>query len=530
MQYRKFTRLKNYDYSTNGYYFVTVCVNDHRNLLGDIKDGKMTLNDAGEIINNTWQWLEKQYEYVELDQFIIIPNHIHGIICINDDRSRGGSRTAPTIKRKPLGRLIGAFKTVSTKQINLIRQTSGNQFWQRNYYEHIIRDENALYGIRKYILENPLKEELDWDNIYPGRGCSRTAPTDDSRTAPTSQHIPAIRSGAIHRANSDATHRANKGISLIIAVFAIMLFSVLGWTLVRLQSTDFESNVSTGNLNSERALNLAEAGAEWTLQRLSLNGGFRTDATNGYPLGYAQHGISPGQYRVSCLDGTGADLGLVIITSSGYVPSASSYNTTRQVRLKIQVGSLTNALQTQVPDPDDQSVGLFDWSKSNNQPPVAPLHTVGIEGAIFAGHYNGDGDGTPDELNNDYKPPPAPLLPPDNPPAQNYQRGFTSAYPSINMQWFHDTADSAGQLWPDSNIPVTATIQSIADRNATEDCIIVTNATPAFFKTWMMMARFAWISQTGMLLRLRITKITGGIFAAQVEVTAAADLVIAAHG
>src|SRR3989338_4333861 len=156
MRYRKFTRLKNYDYSTNGYYFVTICVNDRRDLFGDIKDGKMVLNDVGKIINDAWQWLGKQYEYVELDQFIIMPNHIHGIICIN---SRGGwrtaptddSRTAPTTKRKPLGRLIGAFKTVSTKQINIMRQTAGKQFWQRNYNKQKTGNKTAFYSIRKYF-------------------------------------------------------------------------------------------------------------------------------------------------------------------------------------------------------------------------------------------------------------------------------------------------------------------------------------------------------------------------------------------
>ncbi|MEK6567536.1 MAG: hypothetical protein AABZ27_02200, partial [Candidatus Omnitrophota bacterium] len=237
-----------------------------------------------------------------------------------------------------------------------------------------------------------------------------------------------------------------KGISLIIAVFAIMLFSVLGWTLVKIQSSDFESNVSTGNLNSERALNLAEAGAEWTLQRLNLNGSFRTDATNGYPLGYAQHSISPGQYRVSCLDGTGDDAGLVIITSNGYVPRASSYNTTRQVRLKTQVGSLTSALQTQVPSVTDPEQGLFDWSLTRSG------HTdYYIEGNILAGHYNADGvvgEAPYDELIDDYRPPPATPLPPDN-STQNYQRGFSAAYPSINMQYFYDTYDVSGFIWPD---------------------------------------------------------------------------------
>ena len=448
MRYRKFTRLKSYDYNTNGYYFVTICTTMRKPLLEIYK------TKAEAILKE----IPRRFTGVDIDFYSITSDHLHIIFTLNNTSSA-------------LGGIVRTFKALVTKS------TGHKPFWEWNYYEHIIRDENALHNIRRYISENPLKEKINWEKIYSGINAAATKyPCNNTihSAANNNQAPSSICSGAIYR--------ANKGISLIIAVFAIMLFSVLGWTLVKIQSSDFESNVSTGNLNSERALNLAEAGAEWVLQRLNLNGGFRTDLANGYPSGYAQHSISPGQYRVSCLDGTGDDAGLVIITSNGYVPSASSYNTTRQVRLKIQVGSLTNALQTQVPDPDDQSVGLFDWSKSNNQPPVAPLHTVGIEGAIFAGHYNGDGDGTPDELNNDYKPPPAPLLPPDNPPAQNYQRGFTSAYPSINMQWFHDTADSAGQLWPDSNIPVTATIQSIADRNATEDCIIVTNATPAFFQ------------------------------------------------
>src|SRR3989338_7673759 len=469
MQYRKFTRLKNYDYSTNGYYFVTVCVNDHRDLFGDIKDGKMVLNDVGKIINDAWQWLGKQYEYVELDQFIIMPNHLHVIICIN---SRGGSRTAPTrrtaptddsriaptTKRKPLGRLIGAFKTVSTKQINIMRQTAGKQFWQRNYYEHIIRDENALYSIREYILENPLKERIDWNNIYR-RGCSRTAPTDDSLTTPTSQHIPAIRSGA--------AHRANKGISLIIAVFAIMLFSVLGWTLVRIQSTDFESNVSTGNLNSERALNLAEAGAQYALTQLSLNACWRTggdcasvdtDCTDN-PDWLPAHTVSPGQYRICCRQPVlGVEDGDAVIVSRGYVPQAvEPYRAMRQIKIEVELGSLANVLQTQIPDPDDQTTGLFDWSKSNNQPPVAPLHNIQIEGAIEAGHYEADNDGIFDELGQDYDPPPGALLPNDITGPPNDSRTFSASFPSIAMDSFYN--NPAYTHWPPDarNVSLRAT-------------------------------------------------------------------------
>src|SRR3989339_1051760 len=456
MRYRKFTRLKNYDYSTNGYYFVTICVNDRRDLFGDIKDGKMVLNDVGKIINDAWQWLGKQYEYVELDQFIIMPNHLHVIICIN---SRGGSRTAPTrrtaptddsrtaptTKRKPLGRLIGAFKTVSTKQINIMRQTAGKQFWQRNYYEHIIRDENALYSIREYILENPLKERIDWNNIYR-RGGSRTAPT--RRTAPTSQHIPAIRNGA--------AHRANKGISLIIAVFAIMLFSVLGWTLVRIQSTDFESNVSTGNLNSERALNLAEAGAQYALTQLSLNACWRTggdcasvdtDCTDN-PDWLPAHTVSPGQYRICCRQPVlGVEDGDAVIVSRGYVPQAvEPYRAMRQIKIEVELGSLANVLQTQIPDPDDQTTGLFDWSKSNNQPPVAPLHNIQIEGAIEAGHYEADNDGIFDGLGQDYDPPPGALLPNDITGPPNDSRTFSASFPSINMDSFYNNPVYAH--WP----------------------------------------------------------------------------------
>jgi REP element-mobilizing transposase RayT len=103
-----------------------------------------------------------------------MPNHLHGIIII----CRGSSRTAPTRNTqriKPLSRLIGAFKTVSTKQINLIRKTPARKLWQRNYYEHIIRNEKQLNHIRRYIAENPANWQTDQEN--PRRAGSRTAPT-----------------------------------------------------------------------------------------------------------------------------------------------------------------------------------------------------------------------------------------------------------------------------------------------------------------------------------------------------------------
>ena len=99
-----------------------------------------------------------------LDKHVVMPNHLHGIIVI--DTCRGGSRTAPTMpsNRKPLGRLVGAFKTVMTKQFNLARGTKGRLIWQRNYYERIIRDGNELARIRKYILDNPTQWSFDREN------------------------------------------------------------------------------------------------------------------------------------------------------------------------------------------------------------------------------------------------------------------------------------------------------------------------------------------------------------------------------
>lgn len=157
-------RLQDYDYSFNGMYFITICTQDRVNLFGTVENGAVTLNPYGLAIQDCWEWLFHQYPYIEPDEFAIMPNHFHGILTICDGRS--GSRTAPTpAKRKPLGRLIGAFKTVSTKRINDMRNTPGHKLWQRNYYEHVIQNENELLKIQKYIQENPLKWELDPENI-----------------------------------------------------------------------------------------------------------------------------------------------------------------------------------------------------------------------------------------------------------------------------------------------------------------------------------------------------------------------------
>ena len=201
--HRRSIRLKGYDYTQAGVYFVTIVTQNRACLFGDIVAGEVRLNAFGQAVAETWLWLGTQYGYVELDEWVVMPNHLHGIIIITgtgDGRpadgggvgggSRtaptvigatgggggvgGGSRTAPTViastapmvKRKPLGRLIGAFKTVSTKRINEYRGTPGVVVWQRNYYEHIIRDERSLNRIREYIAANPLRWHLDRENVH----------------------------------------------------------------------------------------------------------------------------------------------------------------------------------------------------------------------------------------------------------------------------------------------------------------------------------------------------------------------------
>ena len=166
---RRSIRLPDYDYASVGGYFVTICNHQKECLLGEVKDCRVVLNDYGNLVLDSWLWLEKQYPYVELGKFVIVPNHVHGVILITDS-NQGGSRTAPTVK--PLGRVIGAFKTFSSRRINALRHTPSWPVWQRNYYEHVLRAEEGLYVINKYIENNPLKWQEDEYYLSECRGDS----------------------------------------------------------------------------------------------------------------------------------------------------------------------------------------------------------------------------------------------------------------------------------------------------------------------------------------------------------------------
>ena len=175
--HRRSIRLKNYDYSSAGAYFITICAYNKECLFGNIVDGKMQLNDAGKIIRTVWDEIPKYYLGIETDTFQIMPNHMHGIIIINEV---GAIHELPLQRRNMiLPKIIGRLKMNTAKQINIIRKTPGSSVWQRNYYEHIIRSEESLNRMREYIQNNQLKWGLDEYNPDKIRtGGSSTAPTD----------------------------------------------------------------------------------------------------------------------------------------------------------------------------------------------------------------------------------------------------------------------------------------------------------------------------------------------------------------
>src|SRR5437870_13678067 len=123
----------------------------------------MRLNYAGRIVQTVWKELPLHYSYVESDAFIVMPNHVHWIIVLSDRMSVGaGLKPAPT--RHGIPEIVRAFKTFSARRINQTRSMAGKAIWQRNYFEHVIRNEESLNRIRQYILDNPARWEFDREN------------------------------------------------------------------------------------------------------------------------------------------------------------------------------------------------------------------------------------------------------------------------------------------------------------------------------------------------------------------------------
>jgi len=159
---RRQIRLSGYDYSQPGAYFVTICTSHRKNLFGVINNGNIIVNGGRKAVLKTWEGLPLRFPGLELDAFIVMPNHVHGIIIV------GAQFIAPpegVINHAPaLGHIIRTFKASSAY---LIRQKYNPHFaWQRNYYEHIVRDEDSLNRIREYIVTNPQRWHLDRENPH----------------------------------------------------------------------------------------------------------------------------------------------------------------------------------------------------------------------------------------------------------------------------------------------------------------------------------------------------------------------------
>lgn len=175
---RQSIRLKDYDYSQEGSYFITLVTQDRLHLFGKIEDGKMMLNSVGKIIEDEWRKTIELRPNIALGEFIIMPDHMHMIIIITEQlekkEDKEWTHSNPKSPSQTIGAIIRGFKGASTKKINLFLNSAGespfapttesqfaptefykNKIFQRNYYEHIIRNQNDYNRIEQYILDNP---------------------------------------------------------------------------------------------------------------------------------------------------------------------------------------------------------------------------------------------------------------------------------------------------------------------------------------------------------------------------------------
>lgn len=175
IHHRRSIRLKGFDYSSANAYYVTLCVEGRECLFGEILAGDMRVNYAGRLIAEVWQGLPERFPHVTTDEFVVMPNHFHGIIIINDvvgaplaapgfnsDRKANGmgaASSAPT-----LGTILRAFKSISAIGVNRLMQRRERPLWQRNYFERIIRNDKEMTVAREYIRRNPVQWDQDKEN------------------------------------------------------------------------------------------------------------------------------------------------------------------------------------------------------------------------------------------------------------------------------------------------------------------------------------------------------------------------------
>jgi len=164
IHYRKRLRLQGRNYGQEGYYFVTFATRHLEHIFGQVKNGELILNEFGRIAQEEWLRAARVRKHIELDAFVIMPNHIHGLIfisCTSRKPKKSGARSGS------IGAIIGQFKSLVSKRVNEIRKTPGAALWHRGFYERVIRNEKELDRIRRYIQNNPKKWSEDRLNKNP---------------------------------------------------------------------------------------------------------------------------------------------------------------------------------------------------------------------------------------------------------------------------------------------------------------------------------------------------------------------------
>ena len=166
--HRRSIRLPGYDYRRRGAYFITICTTGRACVFGEVVNDEVKLSRRGMIATECWNDIPNHRPYVELDQFIVMPNHVHGLVWILDSDERRATQASPLqgprLVPGSLGAIVGAYKAAVSRNINKIRPGAAVDLWQPNYYEHIVRDERALVNIREYIVSNPLAWADDAEN------------------------------------------------------------------------------------------------------------------------------------------------------------------------------------------------------------------------------------------------------------------------------------------------------------------------------------------------------------------------------
>jgi putative transposase len=193
--HRRSIRLRGYVYSSRGIYFVTICTEKKVCLFGQVVDNEMKVNEAGRIVEKVWNSIPDRFPNVQVDSFVVMPNHVHGVIAIMSDGRQGaasGARTnaeaggvlkgaassartsaettegavsgARANASPSLGKILRAFKSISAIEVNKEFGCEGRAVWQRNYFEHIVRDGDDLDRVRRYIVENPWHWAEDEEN------------------------------------------------------------------------------------------------------------------------------------------------------------------------------------------------------------------------------------------------------------------------------------------------------------------------------------------------------------------------------